>query len=155
MMGIGEYINKYLTEHGLSFRQFGRMSGISHAYIANIVNGKTSRGNNPVLSIKKLKQIANAMGMDVNQLLREVDVDVAWGSSAEVDEYGDEQATRDSMMLSDEEVGLILAWRKASTEDRQTAAFALRKYGMAVPAGEDRADQYDTVDALLRAARVS
>ena len=145
-MEIGEYINNYLIDHDLSFRQFGRMSGISQAYIANIVNGKTSRGNKPVLSFRKLKQIATAMGMDINQFLREVDVDVAWGSAAEADEFGDEQATRDSMALSDEEIQLVLAWRKASIEDRQTAAFALRHYGMAVPTGEDSSDT-DSVSA--------
>ena len=95
------------------------------------------------------------MGMDVNQFLREVDVDVEWGSAAEADEFGDEQATRDSMALSEEEIQLVLAWRKASIEDRQTAAFALRHYGMAVPTGGDRADGADPVDALMKAARIS
>lgn len=98
-MEIGEFINKYLIEHDLSIRQFGRMSGISHAYIANIVNGKTSRGTKPVLSIKKIEQIANAMGMDVNQFLRAVDVDIEWGqNTSEEDEL-----TEELQMLRDRE----------------------------------------------------
>ena len=136
-MDIGEFINKYLNEHDLSFRQFGRMSGISHAYIANIVNGKTSRGTKPVLSLKKIKQIANAMGMGVDEFLNAVDVDIEWGSHAEVDEYGDEQATRDSLAFSDMEKALVLAWRKANIEEKQTVAFVLRKYGMPQPQGPE------------------
>lgn len=98
-MEIGEFINKYLIEHDLSIRQFGRMSGISHAYIANIVNGKTSRGTKPVLSIKKIEQIANAMGMDVNQFLRAVDVDIEWGQNASEED----ELTEELQMLRDRE----------------------------------------------------
>lgn len=36
-MELGEYLNKYLNENNLSFREFGKMSNISHTYIANIV----------------------------------------------------------------------------------------------------------------------
>ena len=78
-MELGEYLNRYLNEHNLSFREFGKLSNISHTYIANIVNGQTSRGNKPVLSYKKLKQIASGMGKDIDELLAEVDVDIEWG----------------------------------------------------------------------------
>lgn len=106
-MEIGEYINKYLIEHDLSIRQFGRMSGISHAYIANIVNGKTSRGTKPVLSIKKIEQIASAMGMDVNQFLKAVDVDIEWGQSQEPDET-DELARRLQILRDRPDLGVLL-----------------------------------------------
>jgi len=75
-MELGDYINQYLLEHNLSYRQFAKMTGISHTYIANIVNGKTGRGTKPVLTLLKLKQLADGMGIDFNDFLSEIDVDV-------------------------------------------------------------------------------
>lgn len=75
-MELGDYINQYLLEHNLSYRQFAKMTGISHTYIANIVNGKTGRGTKPVLTLHKLKQLADGMGIDFNDFLSEIDVDV-------------------------------------------------------------------------------
>lgn len=75
-MELGDYINQYLLEHNLSYRQFAKMTGISHTYIANIVNGKTGRGTKPVLTLLKLKQLADGMGIDFTDFLSEIDVDV-------------------------------------------------------------------------------
>ena len=84
-MDLGEYLNQYLNEHNLSIRKFAEKAGISHSYIAYIVNGKTSRGQKPVLTIDKLKQISSAMGVDVNELIAAVDADIQWpGRPAEL-----------------------------------------------------------------------
>jgi transcriptional regulator with XRE-family HTH domain len=79
---LGEYLTRYLVENNLSYRDFARKSQISHAYIAYICNGKTQRGVMPAISMDKLKQIAKGMGIDLNQLLNSIDVNVSWGSSA-------------------------------------------------------------------------
>ena len=75
-MDLGEYLNKYLTDHDMSIRAFARVCGISHTYITNIVNGKTGRGTKPVLTYPKLKQIAKGMGVDIKDFLAEIDVDI-------------------------------------------------------------------------------
>lgn len=75
-MDLGEYLNKYLTDHDMSIRAFARICGISHTYITNIVNGKTGRGTKPVLTYPKLKQIAKGMGVDIKDFLAEIDVDI-------------------------------------------------------------------------------
>ena len=114
-MELGEYLNRYLNEHNLSFREFGKLSNISHTYIANIVNGQTSRGNKPVLSYKKLKQIASGMGKDIDELLAEVDVDIEWGE-------------RSKIALTDEEQQLILWYRSATEFDRGRVCSILEVY---------------------------
>ena len=114
-MELGEYLNRYLNEHNLSFREFGKLSNISHTYIANIVNGQTSRGNKPVLSYKKLKQIASGMGKDIDELLAEVDVDIEWGE-------------RSKIALTDEEQHLILWYRSATEFDRGRVYSILEVY---------------------------
>ena len=78
-MTLGECINNYLNEHNMSMRKFASVAEISHAYISNIVNGKTSRGNVPVPSIDVYRSIAKAMGIDVNTLISMVDDEIAWG----------------------------------------------------------------------------
>jgi len=82
-MTLGECINNYLNEHKMSMRRFASTVGVSHAYISNIVNEKTSRGDNPTPSITVYKKIASAMGMDVNTLIAMVDDEIAWGESKE------------------------------------------------------------------------
>lgn len=57
-MTLGEYVNAYCTEHNLSMREFAKMSGISHAYISMIVNGRTPRGNAPKPSIDNYRKAA-------------------------------------------------------------------------------------------------
>ena len=80
-MTLGEYINTYCHEHNISMREFAKMSGVSHAYISMIVNGKTPRGNAPTPSIDKYKAIASAMGITLDQLLRAVNDNVSLSDS--------------------------------------------------------------------------
>lgn len=115
-MDLGEYLNQYLNEHNLSMRKFAEQSGISHSYIAYIVNGKTSRGQKPVLTIDKLKQISVAMGIDVNELLAVVDTDIQW--PGRVNTYD----------LSSEEWELVQCFRRADARDRKTVKNVLERY---------------------------
>lgn len=88
-MTLGEYINQYLIEHDMSMRKFASLANVSHAYISNIVNGKTSRGNSPSPTIVIYRQIASAMGMDANTLLSMIDDQVAWGDKNKTVTHGD------------------------------------------------------------------
>lgn len=119
-MNLGECINQYLIEHDMSMRAFAAKAGVSHAYVSYIVNNKSSVGKTPAPTITKYRAFAKAMDMDVNDLIAMVDDRIQLGNATPV-------------TLTDEESVLVLAWRMAKLEDKQTAAFALRKYGMAVP----------------------
>ena len=80
-MTLGECINNFLNEHDMSMRKFASLVGVSHAYISNIVNGKTSRGDSPTPTITVYRNIASAMGIDVNTLISMVDDEIAWGNN--------------------------------------------------------------------------
>jgi transcriptional regulator with XRE-family HTH domain len=113
---LGEYLNQYLNEHNLSIRKFAEKAGISHSYIAYIVNGKTSRGKKPVLTIDKLKQISSAMGMDVNELIASVDADIQWPGRPEAHD------------LTSEEWDLVQRFRRADARDRDHVKYILDRY---------------------------
>ena len=115
-MELGEYLNQYLNKHNLSIRKFAEKAGISHSYIAYIVNGKTSRGQKPVLTIDKLRQISSAMGMDVNDLIAAVDADIQWPSHQESHE------------LTPEEWELVRCFRLADDRDRDHVKYILARY---------------------------
>jgi len=119
-MTLGDVINRYLNEHEMSMRTFATKAGVSHAYVSYIVNDRSSVGKKPAPTITKYRAFAKAMDMDVNELIAMVDDKIELGNAT-------------PLSLSEEESALIFAWRMASLEDRQTAAFALRKYGLAVP----------------------
>lgn len=108
-MELNEYLNKYLTEHDMSIREFAKRCDISHTYVANIVNDKTGRGTRPVLSYQKLKQIAKGMGVDINDFLAEIDVDIKWGKQEALS------------IISEDEIELINLWRSASDIGRAKA----------------------------------
>lgn len=119
-MTLGECINNYINEHDLSMRKFATLSGVSHAYISNIVNRKTSRGNDPVPSIKVYRGVAKAMGIDVNTLISLVDDEIAWGEEKPVtlgdgqeeneENLLDAELIRRLMMLSPEELAKVDAF---------------------------------------------
>ena len=95
-MTLGECINNYLDEHDISMRKFAALAGVSHAYISNIVNGKTSRGNDPVPTLKVYKGIAKAMGIEVNELLSTIDGKITFGELKKLATFSDEGMDEES-----------------------------------------------------------
>lgn len=92
-MTLGELINKYLIEHDMSMRKFAALADLSHAYISNIVNEKTSRGNNPAPTMKAYRGIAKAMGMSVEELIYRVETgEIAWGKQNGLDTTNDAES---------------------------------------------------------------
>ena len=102
-MTLSECIRKYLDEHdGMSLRKFAALAGTSHVYMANIVNEKTSRGNNPTPSITVYKGIAHAMGIDVGTLFDMVDDSVQWSGHKKITAtLSDGVKKEDVIVLSD------------------------------------------------------
>ena len=74
-MKIGEIVKRYREEHGLSMRQFAKLAGLSHAYIPLIERGTNHNGEPLIPSITAYKQIADAMGLSLHELVKMVDED--------------------------------------------------------------------------------
>lgn len=88
-MKLGEFVDKYLTEHNMSQRQFAKKCGMSSGYISMIVNGVNPRSKTPIVpSLKSLNGIACGMNMTIDELFLAVD-------DMLVDMSGDKKKTTD------------------------------------------------------------
>lgn len=73
-MTIGEIIKNYRTANDLSMDNFGKLASLSKAYISILERGSNPRNNKPVIpSIDTLRAIAQAMNMDLNELINLLD----------------------------------------------------------------------------------
>ena len=73
-MTIGEIIKHYRTANDLSMDNFGKLASLSKAYISILERGSNPRNNKPVIpSIDTLRAIAQAMNMDLNELINLLD----------------------------------------------------------------------------------
>lgn len=125
-MKLGEFINSYLNEHDMSMRQFGEKCGLSHQTISYIINDRLPSGKSPNITFNTAKRIANAMGLDVDDLASDVDFNFAWGKTR----------NKNTLLTSEEET-LLEAWNRASKDDKFAVYAILRKYGMTQPLGEN------------------
>ena len=69
-MKLSDFIIQFRREHNLSARKFALMCGLSNAYISLIENENTK---SPTLDA--IKKIANAVNMDVDELIKMLDDD--------------------------------------------------------------------------------
>jgi transcriptional regulator with XRE-family HTH domain len=75
-MTLGDIVKNYRTEHGLSLREFSRISGVSNGYISMLEKNEHPKTKKPIVpSIEKMRCIANAMGMSFDSLLDMIDSD--------------------------------------------------------------------------------
>ena len=72
-MTLGDVIYKYRTQHGMSMDKFSEISGISKGYISMLEKNKTARGDEPSPSFEMYKNVANTIGMQVDDLIRTVE----------------------------------------------------------------------------------
>ena len=72
-MTLGEVIYNYRKKHGLSMDKFSDLSGLSKAYISILERNRTPRGSVPSPSIDTYRNVAKAVDMDVDELIRLVD----------------------------------------------------------------------------------
>ena len=69
-MRLGEIIQAYRREHGISQRQFAASCEISNGYISMLEKGKNPRTEEAIIpSLAMLKKIADAMGTSLNELV--------------------------------------------------------------------------------------
>jgi transcriptional regulator with XRE-family HTH domain len=72
-MKLGELIKKYREENKMSLREFAKKAGLSHSYINNLESGIDPRSGKEVMpTIETLKKIAQAMDMELNDLLTQI-----------------------------------------------------------------------------------
>lgn len=76
-MTLGDIIYNYRAEHKMSMDAFADRSGMSKAYISLLEKNKHPKTGKPIApSIKVIKQSAEAMRMDFNELFEKIDGEV-------------------------------------------------------------------------------
>ncbi len=84
-MTLGEIIKKYRKEHKMSMDAFADKSGISKSYISIIEKNKHPKTGKPIVpSVQYIKQAADGMDMDFNELFAMIDGDVELSSTNEI-----------------------------------------------------------------------
>ncbi len=125
-MELSEIIKSYRSEHGLSLREFSKMSGVSNSYLSMLENGRQPRDGKPIVpTLTKLDQIASAMGIRLDDLIKMMD-----DSPVVVD--GNIPESRD-LNLSPVERELILKFRQLSAAEQNVV---LRSVGIQKPIKE-------------------
>ncbi len=117
-MTLGEIIKEYRLEHSLSMDAFAALSGLSKSYIAILEKNQHPKTGKPVIpSITVIRQAAEGMHVDFNELIRQID--------GEVYIAADTPAAADPLLpLSREEGDLVRKYRSAS-DDTKAAVCAV------------------------------
>ena len=69
-MEIGILIKQYREKNNLTLRDFAKLCGTSHSYIAMLESKKNSKTGEPIVpTITMLNKISQGMGMSVNDLI--------------------------------------------------------------------------------------
>lgn len=73
-MTLGELIQKYRLEHGLSQRQFAAVCDLSNGYISMLERGENPKTKLPVTpTLPAMRKIAQGMGISLTELFVSVD----------------------------------------------------------------------------------
>ena len=73
-MTLGELIQKYRLEHGLSQRQFAAVCDLSNGYISMLERGENPKTKLPVTpTLPAMRKIAQGMGITLTDLFVSVD----------------------------------------------------------------------------------
>lgn len=72
-MTLGDVIYEYRMKHNISMDKFSELSGISKGYISMLEKNQTQRGDEPSPSIDMYRNVAKAIGLDVDELIRMVE----------------------------------------------------------------------------------
>lgn len=73
-MTLGDLIQKYRAEHGISQRQFATACDLSNGYISMLERGENPKTKMPVTpTLPAMRKIAQGMGMTLTELFVNVD----------------------------------------------------------------------------------
>lgn len=106
-MRLGEIIKKYRADHNMSMDDFSERSGISKSYISLLEKNRHPQTGKPITpSIQYIKQAADGMGMDFNELFSMIEGDVSLIESSPA-------ITPVPVSLSSEEHAVVTGYRAA------------------------------------------
>lgn len=73
-MTLSEYLTAYISEHGLSQREFAKICRVSNGYISMLMSGYNPKTQRPIKpSLEKLRAVAGGMGVSLQELLSSVE----------------------------------------------------------------------------------
>lgn len=73
-MTLGVMISQYITAHGLTYAAFASQAKLTKGYVSMLVNNKNPKtGKPPVPQLKTYNNIAQAMGMTLEELFSAID----------------------------------------------------------------------------------
>lgn len=75
-MTIGDVIKEFRKINSLNLGEFGALCGLSRSYISMLENNKDPRGNPVNPSLETIDKIAQAIGVDIDALVGQIDQDV-------------------------------------------------------------------------------
>lgn len=77
-MKIGEIVRQYRKEHKITMESFAKKAKVSKGYISMLEKGKNPKTDKPITpTLETLKNLADAMNVDFNLLLNQIDSDQA------------------------------------------------------------------------------
>jgi transcriptional regulator with XRE-family HTH domain len=117
LMFLGELIKAYREEHNnMSMAEFAAKCGLSKGYISMLEKNKDPRSNDPIIpSIITIKKVAEAIGLNFNELYNMLD--------------DDSQITLDDSIgeiISDDEMELLLNYRKLSPDEKNNVRIYIK-----------------------------
>lgn len=123
-MTLGDIVKNYRTEHGLSLREFSRISGVSNGYISMLEKNEHPKTKKPIVpSIEKMRCIANAMGMSFDSLLDMIDSDQPISIKKE---------NAPAPSLTSSESDLLNKYRRLNSEGRKNLSNVPTNYSISV-----------------------
>lgn len=115
---LGKIIKQYREEHGLSLRDFAKISGVSNSYLSMLETGRQPSSGRPIVpTLTKINQIAAAMGVSPDDLVLSISLPAAVGLSLSPLE---EQIIRRFRVLPDGERNMLL--RSLGLEEKGAGA---------------------------------
>lgn len=104
-MKLGEVIREYRLRNHMSMGDFSKASGISKPYISMLEANKNSNGGKPIApSVETLQKVANAVGVLLDKLLRQL---------------GDEEIDLRPTSFNEDEVNLLNGYRALKPEIKE------------------------------------
>lgn len=126
-MTLGDYIKSYRERNSLSQRQFAGRSGVSNGYISMLEKNENPRTGLPLSpTMPVLKRLASAMGMNVQELLSQVD-DLPIDQGTSVMDYEEAQQQL-RLILSEDEYALLRAYQASDERARNDAMLLLTEH---------------------------
>lgn len=123
-MTLGEIIRQFRQEHDLSQRQFAMRCGLSNGYIAMLEKNMNPKTGKPIsVSLENLHDIASAMNMTADELMRMADGNtrVSMGETSNTPEEAPDPSiyivTRGMEKMSDDERSRMVAMARAAFPD--------------------------------------